>query len=131
MNNQFNGNARFCEFCGAPLNNPRAGICLCCGELIPDFYSTNHRKNQQAQQAYCPPVYNNHMNVSLCYGGRRPFNKWVTFVLCLFFGLFGAHKFYERKIGMGILYIFTCGLCGIGWIIDLIIILCKPRYYYL
>ena len=26
----------------------------------------------------------------------------------------GAHKFYEGKIGMGVLYIFTGGLFGIG-----------------
>lgn len=40
---------------------------------------------------------------------------WVT----LFFGLFGVHRFLKHQIGMGILYICTCGLFGIGWIIDL------------
>lgn len=131
MNNQFNGNAGFCEFCGAPLDGSRAGICLCCGELIPGFYNANYRNNQQPRQSYRPPVYNNYVNTNLSYGVRKPFDKWVAFVLCLFFGFFGAHKFYERKPGMGILYIFTVGLFGIGWFIDLIIILCKPRYYYL
>ncbi|MBQ1259000.1 MAG: TM2 domain-containing protein [Clostridia bacterium] len=42
----------------------------------------------------------------------------------------GGHKFYEGKIGMGILYIFTFGLFGIGLLVDLIVILCKPVHYY-
>ena len=31
---------------------------------------------------------------------------------------------------MGILYLLTCGLFGIGWIVDIIIILTKPNPYY-
>lgn len=49
----------------------------------------------------------------------------TEFILCLFLGYFGAHKFYERKIGLGILYLFTFGLCGIGWLIDLIVLFFK------
>ena len=61
-------------------------------------------------------------------------NSWLVmltiFFLCLFLGLIGAHKFYEGKIGMGVLYIFTGGLFGIGAFVDLIVILCKPGPYY-
>ena len=57
-------------------------------------------------------------------------SKWAAFFLCLFLGLIGAHKFYEGKIGMGVLYIFTGGLFGIGAFVDLIVILCKPGPYY-
>lgn len=39
-------------------------------------------------------------------------------------------KFYEGKIGMGILYLFTGGLFVIGVIIDLIAILGKPNPYF-
>ena len=39
-------------------------------------------------------------------------------------------KFYEGKIGMGILYLFTCGLFGIGTLIDFIVLLFKPNPYY-
>lgn len=52
-------------------------------------------------------------------------NKWIKFILCLFFGYLGAHKFYEGKVGLGILYLLTCGLFGIGWFVDLILILIK------
>ena len=61
---------------------------------------------------------------------KTPKNKWVAFLLCLFLGYFGAHKFYEGRIGMGILYLFTFGLFGIRWLIDLIILLTKPNPYY-
>ena len=35
-------------------------------------------------------------------------------------GAFGIHKFMQGKIKLGILYLFTFGLFGIGWIIDII-----------
>ena len=57
-------------------------------------------------------------------------SKWVSFFLCLFLGVFGAHKFYEGKIMLGVVYLITCGLFGIGWFIDLIILLFKPNPYY-
>ncbi len=62
--------------------------------------------------------------------GKTPRNKWVAFFLCLFLGLVGAHKFYEGKAGMGVLYIFTVGLFGIGWFADCIVLLCKPNPYW-
>jgi len=46
-------------------------------------------------------------------------SKTTAYLLWLFFGFLGAHKFYLRKTGMGILYLFTCGLFFIGWIVDL------------
>ena len=55
--------------------------------------------------------------------------KWTAFFLCLFLGIFGAHKFYEGKIGMGILYIFSYGLLFIGIIVDLIKILKRSDEY--
>lgn len=61
--------------------------------------------------------------------GRKR-NKWVALLLCYFLGLFGGHKFYEGKTGEGILYLCTAGLCGIGWLIDLVAILFKPNPYY-
>ena len=47
------------------------------------------------------------------------------FLLCLFGGYLGLHKFAEKKTGLGVLYLFTCGLFGIGWMIDTVIYLIK------
>ena len=45
--------------------------------------------------------------------------KSIALLLCVFGGYFGLHYFYVGKIGMGILYFLTGGLCGIGWIVDI------------
>lgn len=60
----------------------------------------------------------------------RRINKLVALLLCIFLGYFGIHKFYEGKVGMGILYLFTGGLFGIGWIVDIVLIAMKPDPYY-
>jgi TM2 domain-containing membrane protein YozV len=57
-------------------------------------------------------------------------SKWVSFFLCLFLGVLGIHKFYEGRVLLGILYLFTFGLCRIGVLIDLIILFFKPNPYY-
>lgn len=57
-------------------------------------------------------------------------NKWIALLLCFFFGVIGVHKFYEGKILLGIVYIFTGGLFGIGVLIDFISLLFKPNPYY-
>ena len=47
-------------------------------------------------------------------------NKLISFFLCLFLGMFGAHKFYEGNYLLGILYLCTCGLFCVGWFKDTI-----------
>ena len=39
-----------------------------------------------------------------------------------FLGVAGAHRFYIDEIGMGVLYLLTVGLCGIGQLVDIIMI---------
>lgn len=57
---------------------------------------------------------------------RRVFlerNKTTVLLLCVFLGVFGIHRFYTGKSGTGWLWLFTMGLCGFGWLIDVILIL--------
>ncbi len=60
----------------------------------------------------------------------EPRNKWAALALCLFFGVFGAHKFYEGRALMGVLYLCTLGLWGVGVLVDLLVLLFKPNPYY-
>jgi len=48
-----------------------------------------------------------------------PLSLGIAYVFLIFLGAIGIHKFYQGKVGMGILYIFTAGIAGIGIIIDL------------
>lgn len=57
-------------------------------------------------------------------------NKWISFFLCLFLGVLGIHKFYEGRILLGILYLCTAGIGGVGVVIDLIFLFFKPNPYY-
>lgn len=43
------------------------------------------------------------------------------FFVTLFLGWAGVHKFIEKKTVLGIIYLLTLGLFGIGWVIDIII----------
>lgn len=54
-------------------------------------------------------------------------SRKTALILCIFFGYFGAHKFYEGKIGMGVLYLFTFGLFGIGWIAEIVTIIYRKE----
>ena len=40
-------------------------------------------------------------------------------LLCIFLGMFGAHRYYVGKIGTGVIWTLTAGFFGIGWIVDI------------
>ncbi len=109
----------FCSKCG---NQFEGQFCSKCGTPSSGQYQ---QPNNQAYQA--PPIIINNVNTNNNAGGRSGISvksKWVAFVLCLLLGVIGIHRFYVGKVGTGIIWMFTGGLFGIGWIIDLIMILC-------
>jgi hypothetical protein len=46
----------------------------------------------------------------------------VAYILLIFFGLLGVHRFYIGSIGLGIAYIFTLGFFGVGPFVDIFIL---------
>ncbi|WP_307740028.1 NINE protein [uncultured Parolsenella sp.] len=46
----------------------------------------------------------------------------VALLLCVFLGFFGAHRFYLRRWGTGILYLCTGGLLLFGWVYDIVML---------
>ena len=52
------------------------------------------------------------------YAPVSPRSRWFAFVLCLFLGPLGIHRFYVGKVGTGLLYLCTGGFFGIGWVLD-------------
>lgn len=132
-----------CGSCGAPVMQAEMKYCSNCGRQIarsayicPDCGERQEIFNPEPEPSYSKaydeptPVVNiNNTYVNSAPQGEAK-NKWVTFLLCLFLGTLGIHKFYEGKVGMGVLYIFTLGLFGFGVIIDLIVVVMKPSTYY-
>lgn len=46
--------------------------------------------------------------------------RGTALLLCIFLGFLGAHNFYVGRIGRGVVYLFTMGLFGIGWVADIV-----------
>lgn len=84
----------FCSSCGAVIKK-EAEICPKCGVRQKDY-------EEEAS----------------------PKSRMVAFLLCIFFGLFGAHHFYAGKIMLGIVQILLGWATLFIWnIVDLIMIL--------
>lgn len=59
--------------------------------------------------------------------GKAVVNKWIYVVLAFVMGSFGVHKFYSKKIGMGVLYFlfFWTGIPALVGVIEGIIAVTK------
>jgi len=144
--------AAFCSKCGNRLDAGDA-FCSRCGaktfgteqtqtseqtyshtrtDTVKEFFSMTDTRTRTAQTSgnvYNYTVNNIGSSDTQAYIQGNLKDKRVSIALCLLFGYCGAHRFYEGKIATGILYACTFGLFGIGWLVDLIILLSKPKKY--
>ena len=130
-----------CKSCGAPVTEAK---CLYCGNKNPNYSAPDKVQSQETldslqTEAPATPI-DSHANQYQVYQQdqqheqnqqqeqdqkREQERAIVMFVLCFFFGIFGVHYFYDRRPGLGLLFLFTWGLFGIGWFVDSIRLLIK------
>ncbi|MCM1236767.1 MAG: TM2 domain-containing protein [Ruminococcus flavefaciens] len=119
---------KFCKHCGSKIPEDSV-VCVKCGRQVESIGQNGGgiTINNSANSSASASAQANHSG----YTRRaKEINKWTALILCIFFGYLGVHKFYEGRTGLGILYLCTLGLFGIGWIVDIIIIAMKENPYY-
>ncbi|GBU24031.1 hypothetical protein R83H12_00652 [Fibrobacteria bacterium R8-3-H12] len=100
----------YCASCGAVIKQA-AEICPKCGVRVKPI-ATNSAPVQV--------VVNQNNNAAI---QQEQLSKTTALLLALFLGWAGIHRFYVGKSGTGLIYLFSAGICGIGWIIDVLMIL--------
>ncbi|MDB5003432.1 MAG: hypothetical protein JWQ34_1657 [Mucilaginibacter sp.] len=83
-------------------------------DITPEEMGFLHQATEglnENQKRYFYTVYNSK---------RKNSQEILLFTLLGFVGCAGIQRFILGQIGMGILYILSCGLCFIGTIVDLI-----------
>lgn len=123
---------KFCKHCAAQIPED-AVLCTHCGRQVEEIRRSeppDPSTTQNVAPIVPPPVPTQGTAPIAAPALKKSKSKWTAFFLCLFLGEFGAHKFYEGKMGMGFAYLFTVGFCGIGWLIDIFVLLSKPNPYY-
>ena len=101
---------RYCPYCGRelPQEPPRGN-----GQGVPEIHIHTHYDGPQPVQ-YGPPV--------------SPKRRLVALLLEIFLGWLGIHRFYMGHAGLGVLFLLTGGFCGVGCLVDfLILLLGTPR----
>lgn len=121
---------KFCKYCGGQIPED-AVICTLCGRQVEQMTQNQAQPSIVINNDNTNMNTNVNQNVVTPVAMGKPKNKWVALLLCLLIGYAGAHKFYEEKFGMGILYLLTCGLFFVGIVVDAIALLGKPTTYYI
>lgn len=106
---------RFCSYCGSEMPKEKETVNITDNRstVIYNYYTQAAPVTPATAQRSVPviPVYSKK-------------SKAAALILCIFLGYFGVHYFYVGKTGTGLLYLFTFGLFGIGWFIDIFRIAC-------
>ncbi len=56
--------------------------------------------------------------------GLKSEKDWLTaLLLCIFLGGLGGHRFYAGKMGTGLLWLISGGILGVGWLVDLYMVI--------
>ena len=117
---------RFCDYCGAKLPAEQVETQSFRGQhvTVNNYYYPQQPQSEPKRQAPVEPIALVAQPVYVSYDQVvSPKSRAATLILCFLFGIFGVHRFYLGRPAIGFLFLFTLGLMGIGWLIDIILIL--------
>ena len=91
--------------------------CEYCGSVQDVIMPSELKKEEQNQSAEQngETIFINHKQLN-----TEQKSILMRLIICVVAGVFGAHEFMERKFFVGLVYLFTFGLFGIGIFIDFI-----------
>ena len=123
-----------CPYCGANVNG---AVCEYCDSVMPVERvepQSIHAENVVVNNYYYQdaPESEGYANQDSSWQDSDPYDAYppyvsdrsrlVALLFCVFLGFFGAHRFYAGRYLMGVIYLLTAGLLGIGWIVDMVLI---------
>ncbi len=109
-------NGVLCEYCGHSNSPQPQHVTIIHNHYDTDGPGPQAQPNYQYQQPFYGPI-NQQFSAK-----SRMVAIILTLMVCVGFG--GLNRFYVGKIGTGVLYLLTGGLCGIGALVDLIMLIC-------
>lgn len=104
--------------------------CLYCGSTEEVHFNDENKEKEQSDEISSERnerfEYDEGTTVLTTRGARKIDMHSLVILLCAIFGgYFGLHRFVEGKILSGLLYVFTGGLFGIGYTIDIVLNIVK------
>lgn len=103
---------KYCNHCGEQIDTDCV-VCPKCGKQV-----------EKLENSGAGVVINNTAQANVVNSGFStgvsPKSKIVALILAILLGYLGIHRFYVGKIGTGIIWLFTGGCFGIGWLYDII-----------
>lgn len=103
---------KYCKHCGEQIDTDCV-VCPKCGKQV-----------EKLENLGAGVVINNTAQANVVNSGFSigvsPKSKIVALILAILLGYLGIHRFYVGKIGTGIIWLFTGGCFGIGWLYDII-----------
>ncbi len=111
-----------CPSCGANMSNS-THRCEYCGTYVEQAQPVQAAPEAQPQTVVVQVVHQHESSPRYRYSDSSSRSRIVALLLCLFFGWIGVHKFYLGRVGLGLVYLCTGGLLGIGVMYDLLVLL--------
>lgn len=109
----------FCEYCGAKMPAERVETQVIHAQNV----TVNNYYQQAGTRTSNPGQSTQRVDLNVGFSPVvSPKSRTIALLLCVFLGYFGAHRFYAGRILMGIVYLLTLGLFGVGWLVDIVLV---------